>query len=473
MKKNILKTLAVTVLSAVSLTAWAVDHYVSGTFNNWAGTHPKYKMTQNGSEYSLTLNGVTAGTYQFKIKGSTWDDINYGISSSYENKSIQFGMAYVMAWSGSNIQITLTETKNVTIIYNTSATTVKVTLSDPTSSPAVTEWKVGENINLTGKYFYFDYNNMSGRADPGYYDHARYSDAIVPEPKLGSTSKYYYFENITGVEGSSSFSDVVCKIPDGKPAVAVPIGFKIKGGAGTEASPYYFELIYDKIHDAIMDLVNSSTVIKFDNKDWYLVNYGGSNVTLLAKECVAASKFKESIFDGNAYSGSIVETVVNNYYNNNISADAKAAVVDDKMFLLSTSEATTIYNANPEILKCNQAEGAEHNHWWLCTPGNGANSNEKAAVVFAESGEVYAVGAALNHTYGVRPAIKVDLSKIEFNTETNTFGPAAATSVATPTLSPADAAKSNIWYDLNGRHYQGKPTMPGVYINNHQKYFVK
>lgn len=50
---------------------------------------------------------------------------------------------------------------------------------------------------------------------------------------------------------------------------------------------------------------------------------------------------------------------------------------------------------------------------------------------------------------------------------------APTTSVATPTLSPADAAKSNIWYDLNGRHYQGKPTMPGVYINNHQKYFVK
>ena len=37
----------------------------------------------------------------------------------------------------------------------------------------------------------------------------------------------------------------------------------------------------------------------------------------------------------------------------------------------------------------------------------------------------------------------------------------------------ADAAKSNIWYDLNGRPYQGKPTMPGVYINNGEKIIVQ
>ena len=287
--------LLVAMLFSLSLTAWAVDPYVSGTFNNWAGTHPKYKMTQNGSEYSLTLNSVTAGTYQFKIKGPSenWDDINYGISSYYENKSISFDMAYVMAWSGSNIQITLTETKDVTIIYNTSATTVKVKLSDPTPSPAVTEWYVGENISLPGKYFYFDYDNMSGRADPGYYIHAPYSDAIVSEPKLGSSSRYYYFEDITGVEGSSSFTDVVCKIPEGKTAEDIPTGFKVKSGDGTEANPYRFELIYNaKLSSGIKDAA-------------------------------------------------------------------------------------------------------------------------------------------------------------------------------------ADAAKSNIWYDLNGRHYKGKPTMPGVYINNRQKYFVK
>ena len=37
----------------------------------------------------------------------------------------------------------------------------------------------------------------------------------------------------------------------------------------------------------------------------------------------------------------------------------------------------------------------------------------------------------------------------------------------------ADAVESNIWYDLNGRRLNGKPTKSGIYINNHQKVYVK
>ena len=93
--------------------------------------------------------------------------------------------------------------------------------------------------------------------------------------------------------------------------------------------------------------------------------------------------------------------------------------------------------------------------------------------MYGNDGYVYNDGKGVNAALGVRPALKLDLSKVTFDTETKTFSVAPTTSVATPTLSPADAAKSNIWYDLNGRHYQGKPTMQGVYINNHQKYVVK
>ena len=37
----------------------------------------------------------------------------------------------------------------------------------------------------------------------------------------------------------------------------------------------------------------------------------------------------------------------------------------------------------------------------------------------------------------------------------------------------ADAVESNIWYDLNGRRLNGKPTKTGIYINNHKKVYVK
>ena len=38
------------------------------------------------------------------------------------------------------------------------------------------------------------------------------------------------------------------------------------------------------------DLKNTTTVVTFDGKEWYLIDYDSSTVTLLAKECVAASQ---------------------------------------------------------------------------------------------------------------------------------------------------------------------------------------
>ena len=36
---------------------------------------------------------------------------------------------------------------------------------------------------------------------------------------------------------------------------------------------------------------NTTTVIIFDDKDWYLIDYDDDTVTLCAKECVGASMF--------------------------------------------------------------------------------------------------------------------------------------------------------------------------------------
>ena len=71
---------------------------------------------------------------------------------------------------------------------------------------------------------------------------------------------------------------------------------------------------------------NTTTVIKFDEKDWYLINYDTSTVTLLAKGCVGASKYNESVSFVEYSNNPTVKTVVDNYYNNSISADAQTAV---------------------------------------------------------------------------------------------------------------------------------------------------
>lgn len=224
--------------------------------------------------------------------------------------------------------------------------------------------------------------------------------------------------------------------------------------------------------DPYAGLVNTTTVMHFDDKDWYLIEDNSTSetegtVTLLSKECVGASAYNTSGTFVDYSSNPTVKTAVDNWYNSNITADAKTAVTGGGMFLLTKEEANAITNA--DVMKCTNASmGA----WWLCSQGT-SDDHDLAAIVIGESGGVDADGGLVDLTLGVRPALKLDLSKVSFDTETKTFSVATTTSVATPTLSPADAAKSNIWYDLNGRHYQGKPTMPGVYINNHQKYVVK
>lgn len=173
-------------------------------------------------------------------------------------------------------------------------------------------------------------------------------------------------------------------------------------------------------------LKNTTKVITFDGKSWYLIAYDDSTVTLLAKECVGAS-----VYNSNnsyvEYSNSTVKTAVDNWYRDNITADAKTAVCDNAMFLLTEDQATTIYNANPDVLKCSKADGADDNAWWLCSR---AYFDDSAACVGGVYGSVNGAddnGFPVNRTLGVRPALKLDLSKVTF-ASVNLSGGANATS---------------------------------------------
>jgi len=169
---------------------------------------------------------------------------------------------------------------------------------------------------------------------------------------------------------------------------------------------------------AYADLKNTTTVITFDNKQWYLIEDNSTSategtVTLLSKECVGAS-----IFGGSStYSGSTVEGVVNNYYTNSISTDAKTVVSGNGMFLLTTDQANAIKTANVDVLKCSKATGAESILWWLGSPCDSSN----AACVYGDDGSIRDSGEYVERTLGVRPALKLDLSKVEFDSSSKTF----------------------------------------------------
>lgn len=224
-------------------------------------------------------------------------------------------------------------------------------------------------------------------------------------------------------------------------------------------------------------LVNTTTAVHFNDYDWYIIADNSTavdagTVTLLA----ADTGFGTSVFSSNMsndYSSSTVKATLDaltaeggSFY------EVKDAIVDTdltdvgvtgaKLYLLSTSEAGPYAGLN--------FTGAQYGGWWLRSPGE---TYDAAAVVGAEFTFIFDYGLDVSNEYGVRPALKIDLSKVTFDTETKTFSVAPTTSVATPTLRPADAVKSDIWYDLNGRCFQGKPTMPGVYINNGEKIIVQ
>ena len=167
-------------------------------------------------------------------------------------------------------------------------------------------------------------------------------------------------------------------------------------------------------------LKNTTNVINFDGKEWYLIYYDESTVTLLSKECVGASKF-DSNGSSNTYSGSTVENFVNGWYTDNISVDAKAAVNGSGAFLLTTEQARPL---SSDVLKCSMASGAIGNYWWLCTPAT-------AGDVVCGSGELGSVtygGRKVSYTFGVRPALKLDLSKVTFASVSLSGGANASTS---------------------------------------------
>ena len=169
--------------------------------------------------------------------------------------------------------------------------------------------------------------------------------------------------------------------------------------------------------DPYASLLNTTTVVKFDNKDWYLIENNSTaadagTVTLLSKECVNKSAYNSSgIYV--AYSNNpTIKGVVDSWYNDNISQDAKGAVFGNGMFLLESEG-----GIDTNVLKCDQYGDTEYNEWWLCSPGASA---DRAACVDGDYG--YRVsGSPVGEVLGVRPALKLDLSKVTFDSENNTF----------------------------------------------------
>jgi len=189
--------------------------------------------------------------------------------------------------------------------------------------------------------------------------------------------------------------------------------------------------------DPYASLKNTTTKITFDGKDWYLIDYDTTTVTLLSKECVGVSR----------YDTANPVNVANTWYTNNITATAKTAVNGSGMFLLTIEQVKEILGseeveASSDVLKCSVPTGADYATWWLCSPG--LKDSSGVAIVLGSSGKLRSDGAAKSNMFGVRPALKLDLSKVTFDSTSNTF--------------TVGAASYTVTYDANGGSGEMKPT---------------
>ncbi|MBP5164243.1 MAG: hypothetical protein ILP08_02290, partial [Lachnospiraceae bacterium] len=127
-------------------------------------------------------------------------------------------------------------------------------------------------------------------------------------------------------------------------------------------------------------LVNTTTTVKFNNLDWYIIKDESSavdagTVTLLAKDPIGLSKFDASGNLSNDYGISTIKTnldtltklggsfagVANAIVGVDLT-DVQTPVNDAKLWLLSKDEA----NALPEnVRNCGEV-------WWLRTPQSGS-----------------------------------------------------------------------------------------------------
>jgi hypothetical protein len=167
----------------------------------------------------------------------------------------------------------------------------------------------------------------------------------------------------------------------------------------------------------------AAKVVKFNGMDWYLIEDNSTSetegtVTLFAKDTIGSSRFNNS---NNVYSGSMVKSYLDNLTaEGGAFADVADAIVSTaledvtvtgaKLWLLSKDEVITTYKLSTALNKCS-------NDWWLRTPA----TSSYVIFVNGTSGSVDNVGNSCMNTYGVRPALKLDLSKVEFDSETKTF----------------------------------------------------
>jgi len=238
---------------------------------------------------------------------------------------------------------------------------------------------------------------------------------------------------------------------------------------------------------------NPDKTVKFNGMEWYVIADNSmvlddGTLTLLAKYPISSEQFNPK-GGNNKYSTSAIKNKLDKMTlgieaptlktygqtGEGISAEATipsgsfmsvsdaiastdledVGVTDAKLYLLSEEEALAL---DQNIRKCTRADGSSFQYWFLRTPN--PYQSQMAKTIIAGTGNVFV--QYVKASEGIRPAMKLDLNKVKFNPETETFDHTGAEMQVE--ISYYRASKSGDTYTKTGDALSAAPVNAGDYI---------
>ncbi len=189
--------------------------------------------------------------------------------------------------------------------------------------------------------------------------------------------------------------------------------------------------------------VSEAHVVKYANKEWYVIGYDGvglasesGTMTLFLKGTLGSHEFSNNY--SNVYADSSIHSYLELYLANtaNFTSNESAAVVARTLFgggstgnSYSSHVSGDSVNANLWLLSAAEARklpqniiksGGDGNGWWLRSPGNSGCANYMP--VSPDGTDVpKESGAGVGYYKSVRAAMLLDLNSVIYSSETNTL----------------------------------------------------
>ncbi len=150
------------------------------------------------------------------------------------------------------------------------------------------------------------------------------------------------------------------------------------------------------------------TISEVSGKTWYVIANDTSTVTLLSKQSFGSKAFNSDKSKGNNYETSDIKTFVDGLTGEGQPLAGISSVISD-LTLIDKETATK--------LSVTKKKG-EVPSWWLSTSGG---TSDSAWFVNGENSYVGDYGGLVNRMRDVRPALKLNLSSVIFESESKIF----------------------------------------------------